>query len=78
MYDALTNPPVPEWNNLTNDERTMLVDVWEMHSCPHACGGSPIYFYAEIRKILKDRERRILAATMTEQLRAAKDVTSIG
>jgi len=64
MYDALTNPPVPDWNSLSNDERVKLCDVWEMHSCPHACGGSVIYLYEEIRKVLKERERRVLEATM--------------
>lgn len=64
MYDAMTNPPVPEWNSLNNEERTELVKAWEYSSCPHACGGAPIHFYDTLRRVLKKRERRYLEATM--------------
>lgn len=64
MFDPLTNPPVPEWNNLSDAEKSKIMEAWEIHSCPHACGGDVIYVYAAIRKALKERERRVLRATM--------------
>lgn len=65
MYDPLTNPPAPEWNSLSNDERTAICRVGEMYSCP-CCGtgDAPFYIYLEIRKVLKEREKRVLKATM--------------
>lgn len=67
IQDALTNPPVPEWNNLTNDQRTALCDAWEYSSCPHACGGDPLHFYSKLREVLIERERAIFKATMAFQ-----------
>ncbi len=64
LYDALTNPPVPEWNGLSNEERTELCKEWEFYSCPHSCGGDASNFYDAIRKVLKKREKRVLEATM--------------
>lgn len=64
MYDAVTNPPAPEWNSLSDEERTALVKAWEYSSCPHACGGDPIHFYETLRQVLRKREKRVLAATM--------------
>lgn len=65
MHDALTNPPVPEWNSLTNDERVALSRVGDMYSCPCCSGNNPaFYLYQEIRRVLQKRERQYLAATM--------------
>ena len=64
MYDPLTNPPMPEWNALTNDERMSLDSTWGMYSCPHSCGGDVIYVYAAIRELLRKREQRYFKATM--------------
>lgn len=62
--NALTNPPVPDWNALSNEDREGILREWEFHSCPHSCGGDAAAFYEEIRKVLLDRERRIFRATM--------------
>jgi len=67
IHDALTNPPVPDWNELNNEERGALCDAWEFSSCPHACGGDPLHFYDELRRVLKARERRIFEAIMAYQ-----------
>ena len=65
MYDALTIPPVPEWNSLTNEERAALCEIGDMCSCPCCRDNNPaFYLYQEIRKVLRKRERRYLAATM--------------
>lgn len=64
MADVLTNPPMPEWNALKNEERRALGEAWEMYSCPHSCGGDVLYVYNEIRKTLQSRERRVFEATM--------------
>lgn len=59
------NPPIPEWNSLSNDEREHLSRFWResvCSCCQYAQGGS--YFYDEIRKILIAREQRYNAATM--------------
>ena len=64
IYDALTNPPLPEWNALSNEERGVLIRAWEFSSCPHACGGDPIHFYDELRRVLIEKEQRIFKETM--------------
>jgi hypothetical protein len=64
IQDAITNPPIPDWNNLGNEARTALHKAWEFSSCPHACGGDPLHFYQELRRILIEREREILRLTM--------------
>lgn len=65
MDNPLTNPPIPEWNNLTNEERVALCKIGDMHSCPCCQDDNPaVYLYLEIRKVLQQRERRYLAATM--------------
>ena len=42
FYKRANNPPIPEWNNLSDEERGLIVEEWEQSSCSHACGGSPI------------------------------------
>jgi hypothetical protein len=64
IIDALTNPPVPEWNELGDAEKEAIRAAWEMYSCPHSCGGDALHVYSAIRKALKARERRIFQATM--------------
>ena len=64
MYDPLTNPPMPEWSNLRNEEREAVVQSWEMYSCPHAYHGDVLGFYEDVRKVLQARERRYAEATM--------------
>lgn len=64
MYDPITNPPMPDWNALSNEDRVRLERAWEYSSCPHACGGDPLHFYEELRSVLKQRERRYLEHTM--------------
>jgi len=65
IIDALTNPPVPEYTDLNENERNELRSLWEVYSCPHSCGGCWIDFYNGIRKVLKAREKRVFQATMT-------------
>lgn len=55
---------MPEWNDLTNEDRMAIEESWEVHSCPHSCGGDACYVYDAIRTQLIARERRYLAATM--------------
>jgi len=62
--NALINPPVPEWEALTYDERNEIEKAWEYSSCPHSCGGDPLAVYDAIREVLQQRERRIFRATM--------------
>jgi hypothetical protein len=64
IIDALTNPPVPDWNDLSNEEKAEIDRAWEMYSCPHSCGGDVLGVYNAIRDALKLRERRIFEATM--------------
>jgi hypothetical protein len=64
--DALTNPPMPDWNELSNQERlaiTREVGDGDCGCCQCSCGDS-FHIYDEIRKILKVRERRYFEATM--------------
>jgi hypothetical protein len=65
MGDPLTNPPVPEWNSLTNEERSALCRIYDMYGC-RCCEDNDLvfYLYLEIRKVLQGRERRYLEATM--------------
>jgi hypothetical protein len=60
----MESPIMPEWNNLKDDDRTKLCDVWEMWSCVHACGGDVVAFYNEVRRTLQEGERRYLRAVM--------------
>lgn len=64
IIDALYNPPIPDWNELSNEEKEAIEQEWEIHSCPHACGGDVLYVYKAIRDALKQREVRIFKATM--------------
>lgn len=65
MYDALTSPPMPAWNGLSEADRREIAEEWRSNFCP-CCGvnGTASYFYEHIRKRLKSREKRILEATM--------------
>lgn len=58
------NPVIPMWDDLTSEERTEIVESWEMWSCPHRCGGDAIHFYNDLRVILLQGEKRYLQATM--------------
>jgi hypothetical protein len=64
IIDALTNPPMLEWNNLSNEERTALVDAIDGGRCRCCDAATASYAYEEIRKLLKKRERRYFQATM--------------
>jgi len=61
---VLVNPPMPDWNDLSNEEKMAIDTSWETHSCPHSCGGSVTYVYDAIREALRERERRYFNATM--------------
>lgn len=50
-YDALSNPPVPEWNDLTNEER----EEAEHHQ---KRGAFQITMPWQIRVMLRDRRSR--------------------
>lgn len=60
--DALTNPPMPDWNDLSNEERSAIVALDDGGCC--CCQYPSWTAYDEIRKILKERERRYFLATM--------------
>lgn len=62
--DALTNPPLPEWNELSDEHKAELDKAWEFSSCPHACGGDSAHFYDTLRRILREREKTIFESTM--------------
>lgn len=62
--DALTNPPMPEWNNLSNDEKEIIIREGEMYSCSCCGDDAGFYVYLKVREILRIRERRFLDATM--------------
>jgi hypothetical protein len=64
MPNALTHPPMPQWNTLTNEQRDKIQEAWEIHSCPHACSGDVSAVYDAIRDTLMERERRVFEATM--------------
>jgi hypothetical protein len=56
---------LPDWNSLTNDERTTLVNVVSWFSWPPGNDGQfAIDFYAAINKVLRERELREDRATM--------------
>ena len=61
--DALTNPPMPEWNDIPQDLRVRIMDEGQTEVC-HCCPDAPFYLYHMIRSILKEREKRIYKATM--------------
>ena len=60
--DALTNPPMPEWNNLPDEVRQAIVNL--DNGCCCCCVAPAWTAYDLIRDILKQRERRFLEATM--------------
>ena len=64
FYDPLTNPPMPDWDALRNEEKAAVMKAWEMHSCRHADHGEVFGFYLAVREALQARERRYLEATM--------------
>jgi hypothetical protein len=56
---------LPDWNSLTNEERTALVNVVSWFSWPPGNDGQfAIDFYAAINKVLRERELREDRATM--------------
>lgn len=56
---------LPEWNSLTNDERTKLVQVVSYFSWPPGNDGQfAIEFYEQLNKVLRERELREDRATM--------------
>lgn len=62
--DVLTNPPMPDWNDLADDEKTEIVKAGEMYGC-QCCGGDTGWsMYDQILDVLRKRERRYLRATM--------------
>lgn len=57
---------LPDWNSLTNDERTKLVRVVETFAWPPGNDGQfAIEFYREINKVMRERELREDRATMS-------------
>jgi len=61
--DALTNPPMPEWNNIPEDIRMRIMWEGEDKVC-HCCPDAPFHLYHIIREALKEREKLIFEATM--------------
>lgn len=56
---------LPDWNSLTNEERTDLVKTVSWFSWPPGNDGQfAIEFYAAINKMLREREKRHDHATM--------------
>lgn len=56
---------LPQWNDLTNDERTRLVEVVSLFSWPPGNDGQfAIEFYDALNKMLRGRELREDRATM--------------
>lgn len=62
--DTLTNPPMPDWNDLSNDERSAIVEEGERYGCQCCGSDAGFYVYEEIRRVLRERERRYFQATM--------------
>lgn len=58
------SPTMPDWNSLSNDERVAIIKEGEMYSCSCCGGDAGFYVYQEIRKILLEREKQYLQATM--------------
>lgn len=66
IIDALTNPPMPDWNELGNEARAAICDAIEDGSC--CCHARIAHLiYGEIRDLLLERERRVFRATMGMQ-----------
>jgi hypothetical protein len=61
--DALTNPPMPDWNDIPQDLRVEIMDKGRDQVC-HCCQDAPFDIYHLIRNALKEREKRIFRATM--------------
>lgn len=70
--DALTNPPMPEWNNIPEEFRCRIMDEGQREVC-HCCPDAPFYLYGLIRDLLKERERRVFEATMAANSRAPRE-----
>lgn len=62
--DPMTNPPMPEWNSLSNEERSTIIREGEMYSCSCCGSDAGFYVYLKTREMLRQRERRYLVATM--------------
>jgi hypothetical protein len=59
----MISPVMSHWNDLTDEERTAIVEVWEAHTCGNCGSISPSVYHA-IRKILAEGEKRYLRATL--------------
>lgn len=62
--DALTNPPMPDWNELRNEDRKRIMDEGEYYACSCCSPHAPAHIYDVIRDALKEREKRVFQATM--------------
>jgi hypothetical protein len=61
--NALSSPPMSEWNDLRNETRVAIVAAIEADQC-WCCSVKAHWVYGEIRDLLLERERRIFRATM--------------
>jgi len=68
MYDAFRSPPMPEWNALSNHDRSWIISQAEVYSCP-CCGEYTSNVYDIIRTQLVEREKRIFRYTMHPRCR---------
>ncbi len=65
VMDALTNPPMPDWNSLSNEDRDTIMRDGEVFLCSCSCDNdAQFYLYEVIRRVLKERECRVFRATM--------------
>ena len=56
---------LPDWNSLTNDERSKLVSIVESFSWPPGNDGQfAVEFYGALNRVLRERELREDRATM--------------
>jgi hypothetical protein len=56
---------LPDWNSLTNDERTRLVDLVSTFAWPPGNDGQfAVEFYGALNRMLRQRELREDRATM--------------
>jgi hypothetical protein len=60
---VLHNPPMPDWNNLSNEDRDRIVEYLEYSMCP-CCRHRNSTIYEDIREALKEREKRYFRSTM--------------
>ena len=51
---------LPDWNNLSDDERVKLVKVVEFYNWPPGSDGQfALDFYNELRRILRDHKANL-------------------